>query len=84
MTPLPHFDVVTPLGPAVCVGILDDTDNVEWVTFIKATGEPWFWRNPDIRRATDITQGRHSVSPFRPPGAELLKHTERYKKAGWL
>jgi hypothetical protein len=84
MTPLPPFDVLTPLGPAVCIGILAETDNVEWVTFIKATGEPWFWQNPDIRRDLDITQGRQSLSPFGPPGPKLQRHIDRYRANGWL
>lgn len=84
MTPLDPFDVITPLGPAICVGLVDDTDNVEWVTFIKSTGEPWFWRNPDIRLLGDATSGRPDVSPFDKPSAKVARQIARYKKNGWL
>ena len=84
MTPLEPFEVITPLGPAECRGVVDGTENVEWVTFIKATGEPWFWRNPEIRLAPCITAGRPAVSPFPPPSAKLAREIARYKANGWL
>src|SRR4029077_4686213 len=84
MTPLPHFDVVTPLGPAICVGIITDTENVEWGTFIKSTGEPWFFRNPHIRLNNDATNGRPDVSPFTELGPKLMRQVARYRVSGWL
>lgn len=84
MTPLDAFNCITPLGPAVCVGIIDGGSAVEWVTFIKSTGEPWLWRNPQFRVAPDITAGRSFVSPFKEPDTELAKHVQRYQDNGWL
>jgi hypothetical protein len=78
------FDVITPLGPATCIGIIDDVENVEWVTFIKATGEPWFFRNPHIRYNNDATNGRPTPSPFTELGPKLSRQVDRYKRNGWL
>jgi hypothetical protein len=84
MTPLPHFPVITPLGPATCVGILDDQDDVEWVTWILATGEPWLWRNPHVRLRRNVTNGLLATSPFSGLNEPTLKQIERYKQNGWL
>jgi hypothetical protein len=84
MTPLPHFPVLTPLGPAVCVGILAEQDDVEWVTFILATGEPCFWRNPHIRLRRNVTNGLMQSSPFSHLNEAVLAQIERYKHNGWL
>ena len=84
MTPLPHFPVMTPLGPAVCVGILADLDDPEWVTWILATGEPWFWRNPSIRLRRNVTNGLRASAPFDKINATVMKQIERYKQNGWL
>lgn len=78
------FPVITPLGPAICIGILDDLDDVEWVTFIIATGEPWFWRNPYIRLRRNVTNGLTTTSPFANINIALQNQIERYKKNGWL
>lgn len=84
MTPLEPFDVLTPLGPAKCVGICDEGNTVEWVTFIKATGEPWFWRNPHVRMSWDATSGLGGPSPFTNLSEKIERHIKRYKDNGWL
>lgn len=84
MTPLPPFDVLTPLGPATCIGICNDSDNVEWVTFIKSTGEPWFWRNYHIRSWPSVTNARPEPSPFTHINMLLAEQISRYKQNGWL
>lgn len=84
MTPLEPFPVLTPLGPAVCVGVLADLDDVEWVTWILATGEPWFWRNPHIRLRRNVTNGLLGSSPFCGLNDAVLAQIERYRAAGWL
>ncbi len=84
MTPLSPFDVLTPLGPATCIGIVDETDEIEWVTFVKATGEPWFFRNPHVRLAVTVTSGRTAVSPFTDISPALQRQIDRYKTNGWL
>jgi hypothetical protein len=84
MLSIPDRNVLTPLGPAVCVGVVCDSEIVEWITFIKATGEPWFWRNQYIRLDPEVTSGRPGVSPFPPLSKGLQAHVERYKQNGWL
>jgi hypothetical protein len=81
----PYLDVITPLGPARAVFLVEgEADHILWLVFIKATGEPWFFRNPYIRWAPAPSDGRGEPSPFidLPPG--LDKHIERYRKNGWL
>lgn len=84
MTPLPDRNVLTPLGPAICIGVCADSEIIEWATFIKSTGEPWFWRNQNIRLDPEVTSGRPNVSPFPPPSATLAHHIDRYRRNGWL
>lgn len=84
MTPLNPFPVITPLGPATCVGILSDLDDVEWVTFIDSTQEPWFWLNPYIRRRRNVTNGLMKTSPFANINLALQQQIDRYKQNGWL
>jgi hypothetical protein len=81
----PYLDVITPLGAARAIGIeTGEADQTMWLVFIKATGEPWYFRNPYIRWAPAISEGRGKPSPFFdiPPGLE--KHIERYRKNNWL
>jgi hypothetical protein len=84
MTPLDWFDVMTPLGAATCIGVVDEIENVEWVVFIKATGEPWFFRNPHVRRNHDVTSGLGPVSPFTEISKKLQRQIDRYRQNGWL
>lgn len=85
MNPWPPFDVLTPLGLAVCNGLEVDGQNVEWLCWIKATGEPWFWRNPQIRMSWDITSGLPLASPFTEyPNVKLQKMINYYIKNNWL
>ena len=85
MTPLSPFDVVTPLGKAECVGIIDKTDSPEWCCFVYSSGEPWFFTNMLVRRFPYATGGG-GVSPFSPRhiNANLRKAIDRYLAAGWL
>jgi hypothetical protein len=84
MTPLEHFPVITPLGPATCIGIVSNLDDTEWVTFIESTQEPWFWRNPYIRRRRNVSNCYMTTSPFSNINEVLGKQIERYKNNGWL
>lgn len=84
MTPLEPFPVYTPLGIAKCVGICDEQDDVEWVTFILATGEPWFWRNPHIRLRRNVTNGLLASSGFTGLNDPVLNQIKRYKASGFL
>lgn len=84
MTPLEAFPVITPLGVATCIGILDGLDDVEWPCWIEATQEMWFFRNPMIRRRPNVTNGITSISPFARINAPLQRQIDRYKASGWL
>lgn len=84
MTPLDHFPVITPLGPATCIGIVSNLDDVEWVTFIDSTQEAWFWRNPYIRRRRNVTNCLVTTSPFSNINIALAKQIKRYIQNGWL
>jgi hypothetical protein len=84
MTPLPHFPVDTPLGHALCIGVFDDTQNVEWCTFIDSTGECFWWANEHIRLPATVTNGRPSVSPFTRLSSKILAQIDRYKLNGWI
>lgn len=84
MTPLPHFEVMTPLGLAVCIGVIADDDYPEWATWVISTGEAWFWRNRHIRMGRNATNGFVSSSPFCGLNPATLRHIKRYKTAGFL
>jgi hypothetical protein len=64
MTPIEPFHVMTPYGPATCIGVLSHLEDVEWATFNNATQEMWFWTNPYIRRRINSTNGFSAYSPF--------------------
>jgi hypothetical protein len=76
---------MTPLGRAVCFGVTnEDGDYPCWATWIKATGEPWFWENPQVRLCPTATNNLSAPSPFYKIGPAVLYHIERYKQNGWL
>jgi hypothetical protein len=65
----------TPRGEAMAHFVIDRGDelHLHWVCFLIATGECWTFANPDIRLATNMTEGRDSVSPFTP--AQIERHS---------
>jgi hypothetical protein len=78
------FDCITPLGPARCKGMLVYEDVTEWLTDINTTREVWWWRNPDFRFSSMVTDGSREPSPFGKPNPKLQRQIDRYKKNGWL
>jgi len=84
LTRLSDFHVFTPLGKAICVGVFADAEDPEWVTWITATGEPWWWTGRHIRRAPNITNALPGVSGFPPLNPETWGHIVRYKTKGYL
>lgn len=81
----PPIHVLTPLGPGLAfIYEGEGRSGVEWLVFIKRTGEPWFFRNPHIRLADDTTESIGPASPFTKLGKLLERHVDRYKKNGWL
>jgi hypothetical protein len=84
MTPIEPFHVMTPYGPATCIGVLADLEDVEWATFNNATQEMWFWTNPHIRRRINSTNGFFAYSPFTRLNTVHLANIARYVANGWL
>lgn len=82
-TPMVEFPVMTPYGPASCIGMLE-ADSIEWPTWNERTQEMWFFTNPNIRRRTNATNGLLSYSPFTRLNRVHLFHIKRYVANGWL
>lgn len=55
----PPMPLDTPKGRAWAYFILDrgQDHDLEWITFIRETGECWTFRNQDIRLAMNMTMG---------------------------
>jgi hypothetical protein len=84
LTPLPEFHVWTPLGKAICVGVFAACEDPEWMTWINATGEPFWWTGRHIRRAPNVTNALPEVSGFSSLNSRVLEHIERYRRNGFL
>jgi hypothetical protein len=84
MTPIDPFHVMTPYGPATCIGVLSHLEDVEWATFNNATQEMWFWTNPHIRRRINATNGFPAYSPFTRLNPVHRANIKRYIDNGWL
>lgn len=81
----PPIHVLTPLGAGLAyIYEGDGRSGVEWLVFIKRTGEPWFFRNMHVRLADDTTESIGPASPFTSLGWLLEKQVERYRINGWL
>jgi hypothetical protein len=81
----PPICVLTPLGAGLAYLYEGEgRSGVEWLVFIKRTGEPWFFRNPHVRLMTDTTEGIGPVSQFTEIGPLLEKQIARYQANGWL
>ncbi len=79
------LDVITPLGKAKAIGLVNyNEQDVEWVTFIKSTGECWFWRNQFIRLAPLPSNTIWGNTPFTGITKEIMTHIKRYKENKWL
>ena len=81
--PIDPFPVMTPYGPATCIGVYA-ADDVEWATFNEKTQEMWFFTNPNIRRRCNATNARRSYSGFTHVNAVHRMHIKRYIENGWL
>lgn len=79
------FDVMTPLGAAVCMFVAESgQDQLEWGCFQKETGECWWWSNQKIRLLPNVSANRPAISEIVLSGAtkELLApHLARHTKA---
>ena len=79
------LDVITPLGKAKAIALVNyNEQDAEWITFIKSTGECWYWQNQYIRLAPLPSNTIRGVSEFNDVSKEIQIHIERYKKNGWL
>jgi len=77
------FPVMTPYGPATCIGLYPN-DDCEWATFNEKTQEMWWWSNVNLRRRCNATNGRKLYSPFTMLNKVHLTHIKRYIENGWL
>lgn len=77
------FPVMTPYGPATCIGC-SPSDDCEWATFNEKTQEMWWWTNVNLRRRCNATNGRKLYSPFTMLNKVHLVHIKRYIDNGWL
>ena len=80
---LEPFSVMTPLGPATCIGCYPSND-CEWATWNERTQEMWWWINQNIRRRLSSTNGRRNYSPFTLLNDVHRMHIQRYIENGWL
>jgi hypothetical protein len=66
------WQLATPIGDAEChifdPGGADDVSR--FLCTINATGEFWWFTQREVRRNTNITEGRTSLTPF---SAEIMK-----------
>lgn len=74
----PPIPVVTPRGKALAHFIIDYgiEHHPVWGCFIDATGECWWYENPNIRAQKNITAGRENISPFYNPKDVALEPKE--------
>ena len=77
------FPVMTPYGPATCVGVYP-SDDCEWATFNETTQEMWWFQNMHIRRRCNATNARGGYSPFAKLNRVHHVHIKRYIDNGWL
>jgi hypothetical protein len=68
----PPIPLDTPKGVGRAVVLIDRSEDhdLEWVTFIDATGECWTFRNQEIRQIENRTMGRSAGAGARS-AAEL-------------
>ena len=76
----PPWQVATPIGDAECL-IFDPGPDDGFSRFfcaVNATGEYWWFRQPEIRRNTSITDGRTRLTPF---STEIMKRFAPMREA---
>ncbi len=75
----PPVWLMTPLGEAEAEFVIDrgPEHHIQWVCWILETGECWTLRNPEVRRATNVTMGRDAVTLF---GAETVARFKRFQR----
>jgi hypothetical protein len=62
----PTIEVMTPLGLADAEFLIEcgDEAHIQWVCWIRKTGECWTFVNPEIRKSLNMTMQRDTISPF--------------------
>ena len=75
----PPIWVMTPLGEADVEFLIDrgPEHHVQWICWVHKTGECWSLRNTEVRRITNVTMGRDSVTPF---DEETLERFRRFNR----
>jgi len=78
-TPIP---VQTPKGKAWAIAMIDYGPqwDLQWVTFIHATGECWTFRNQEIRQGQNYTHGLPEPTPIQHKVAKMEEPKENGHK----
>ncbi len=71
----PPLPLTTPKGRAWAVALIDYGPqwDLQWITFVRETGECWTFRNSQIRQEQNFTHGLPSPSPIsgkKPDGSK--------------
>jgi len=76
----PPLYLETPRGDAIAYFLIDEgrDHDIYWVCFIEATRECWTFRNPEIRRDRNWTQGIGRRFPL-PVSRESEPTTDPFK-----
>ena len=77
----PPIPLQTPKGKAWAIAMIDYGPqwDLQWVTFIHATGECWTFRNQEIRQGQNYTWGLPEPTPIKHSAAK--KETRRKCKS---
>lgn len=64
----PPLPLETPKGKAWAVALIDYGPHwdLQWITFLRDSGECWTFQNRDIRQEANYTFGIPAPSPIRP------------------
>ena len=62
----PTIEVLTPMGIADAEFMIEvgDDAHIQWVCWIRETGECWTFVNPEVRKSLNVTMQRDTLSPF--------------------
>lgn len=62
----PTIELMTPLGLADAEFMIEcgDEAHVQWMCWIRKTGECWTFVNPEVRKSLNMTMMRDTISPF--------------------
>ena len=75
----PTIELMTPLGIADAEFLIEcgDEAHMQWVCWIRSTGECWTFVNPEVRKNLNMTMQRDTISPF---NESVLNRYERFNR----